>query len=59
MASSLTVTSQLSEVGSKALHGLTCSLLDTWDSSARRRKAPDTWIKISTKTGFLRKVALV
>lgn len=32
MATSLTVTSQLSEVGSKALHGLTCSLLDTWDS---------------------------
>ena len=59
MATSLTVTSQLSEVGSKALHGLTCSLLHTWDSSARRRKAPDTWIKFSTKTGFLRKVALV
>lgn len=59
MATSLTVTSQLSEVGSKALHGLTRSLLDTWDSRARRRKAPDTWIKFSTKTGFLRKVSLV
>ena len=33
MATSLTVTSQLSEVGSKALHDLTCSLLDTWDSN--------------------------
>ena len=56
MATSLTVTSQLSEVGSKALHGLTCSLLHTWDSSARRRKAPETWIKISTKLVSLGKL---